>query len=369
MQRQIIQRPDFGPGGCNILGLQFSEQCVKGIDAGLIMCFCYMVIVEICNYSKYEVEGGCIKPFGLFWIGQYTSIVLFRVFYHLERYAQYRLSLMFLERDNTRLRRAHFRAYYMKGCKLSAFSGFVVFTIIGSVWLVQDGRCLNNLDHSSRNNSEIKMAFWLFASFTVCLIYSMRVLIKLIFERAPSRELIQGDANGQFNLFLWADQGRGRGDRSLTQRELNTIKKTKLRSYDELSRFASNPTSLSQPMPSKISALPTNELMQVNEDVDEVIEEFDIKQDESNTSQVTCAVCLENIEIGEWYKKLPNCEHCFHATCIDQWLSTRATCPICREKIYLDESANHSVSNGNNPPAQTIPRNDNESRFVLRITG
>jgi len=368
MQRQIIQRPELGPGGCNILGLQFTEQCVKGIDAGLIMCFCYMLTIEISNYSKYEVDGGCIKPFGLFWIGQYTSIVLFRVFYHLERYARYRLALMFLERDNTRLRRARFRAYYMMGCKLFAFCGFVVFTIIGSVWLVQDGSCLNNLDQTSKNNTEIKMAFWLFASFTVCLVYSMRVLTNLIFERAASRELIQGDANGQHNWFLWADQDQRRVDRSLTQRELKMIKKSKLCSHDELSRFASDPPSLSQPMPSKVSALATNELIQVNEDFEEVIDESDLKQDESDPSQGICAVCLENIEIGEWYKKLPNCEHCFHATCIDQWLSTRATCPICREEIFLDEGAiDRSVSNGNNTAAQTIPPNDNEFRFVLRF--
>jgi len=352
MQRHIIQRPGHELGGCNILGLQFSEQFVKGVDAGLIVCFGYMVILEISHYSKYQIEAGCIKPFGLFWIGQYMSIILFRVFYHLERYARYRLGLRFLDRDDIRQRRARFRVYYMMGCKLLAFSGFLIFSVIGTIWFVQDGKCLNNLDQSSKNNTEIKMAFWLFASFTVCLIYTIRVITKLIFDRAVRRDLMQAHINERFNMFLWPDQIRQSGGRTLTKTELNAIKKFQLRNYDELSRFGSEAHRFS-------GKSPVNDQIPVKEDSGEVIDESDLNQDESEPSSANCAVCLENIEIGEWYKKLPTCEHCFHAECIDQWLSTRATCPICREEIFL-------VENGANPSAQSI--RENESRFVLRFT-
>merc|ERR1719233_1047339 len=108
-----------------------------------------------------------------------------------------------------------------------------------------------------------------------------------------------------------------------------------------------------------MTQLANNEPKAVNINSSGAIDEPDLKQEGDNPSEFTCAVCIENIEIGEWFKKLPQCQHCFHATCIDQWLSTRATCPICRDEILPDE-------NGGNPSAQII--RDNESRFVLRFT-
>jgi len=336
MLPQII-RQATGPNGYNILGVQFSEQFVRGIDAGLIVCFFYMLILEISTFSKYQDEGKCSKPFGVFWIGQYTSIVLSRLFWHLERHSHYRLRLIFLERDITRLRAARFRVYFVSVCKMLAYSGFLVFTIIGCVWFARDGRCLNNLNQSSQNKSEIQMAFWLSASFGVCLIYAKWILNKLIFERRPSRELIENGATGQDNLFLQVVQARCPEGRNLTQRELKAIKKSKLANYDELSRFANEQSKLSQQFPDEIGTIETNEQIPMQEAPAEITDESDLKRNCIEPSQVGCAVCLENIEIGAWYKKLPGCDHCFHASCIDLWLSTRATCPICRREIFIDE--------------------------------
>ncbi|XP_062105894.1 E3 ubiquitin-protein ligase ATL41-like [Humulus lupulus] len=53
---------------------------------------------------------------------------------------------------------------------------------------------------------------------------------------------------------------------------------------------------------------------------------IDLDQDRSNE----CAVCLSNLEEGERARLLPNCNHTFHAECIDKWLSSQSTCPICR---------------------------------------
>ncbi|KAM7271370.1 hypothetical protein ACFE04_030584 [Oxalis oulophora] len=43
-----------------------------------------------------------------------------------------------------------------------------------------------------------------------------------------------------------------------------------------------------------------------------------------------CAVCLSLLENEEIARVLPNCKHSFHAECIDKWLSSHSTCPICR---------------------------------------
>ncbi|KAJ4822619.1 hypothetical protein Tsubulata_020950, partial [Turnera subulata] len=44
----------------------------------------------------------------------------------------------------------------------------------------------------------------------------------------------------------------------------------------------------------------------------------------------TCSICLSEYKPQETLKTIPECKHCFHAGCIDEWLSLNATCPICR---------------------------------------
>lgn len=59
---------------------------------------------------------------------------------------------------------------------------------------------------------------------------------------------------------------------------------------------------------------------------------FSFKQSSAadRASSVECAVCLSMLEDGEMARSLPNCKHTFHADCIDQWLESNSTCPICR---------------------------------------
>jgi len=83
-----------------------------------------------------------------------------------------------------------------------------------------------------------------------------------------------------------------------------------------------------------LSAGATNDLESIEEKID-VFDVVEFKQDVDNTSKCNCAICLEEIKIGDWYKKLPSCEHCFHASCIDQWLYNGETCPVCREEVVI----------------------------------
>ncbi|XP_062167965.1 RING-H2 finger protein ATL51-like [Alnus glutinosa] len=44
----------------------------------------------------------------------------------------------------------------------------------------------------------------------------------------------------------------------------------------------------------------------------------------------TCTVCLCEFKEGEEVRVLPECLHLFHVTCVDTWLISYSTCPICR---------------------------------------
>nr|POE56991.1 e3 ubiquitin-protein ligase atl6 [Quercus suber] len=46
-----------------------------------------------------------------------------------------------------------------------------------------------------------------------------------------------------------------------------------------------------------------------------------------------CAVCLGEFEDHETLRLLPKCSHAFHPDCIDAWLASHVTCPVCRAKL------------------------------------
>ncbi|XP_031251956.1 RING-H2 finger protein ATL43 [Pistacia vera] len=82
-----------------------------------------------------------------------------------------------------------------------------------------------------------------------------------------------------------------------------------------------------------------------------------------------CAVCLTRFELTEVLKLLPKCKHAFHVECVDTWLDSHSTCPLCRyrvdpEDILLIEE------NQILPPPQENGRNRSESEPEFkRVSG
>ncbi|MED6192544.1 hypothetical protein PIB30_011069 [Stylosanthes scabra] len=54
------------------------------------------------------------------------------------------------------------------------------------------------------------------------------------------------------------------------------------------------------------------------------------KYKRGNDRSDSCCVCLSEFEEGESVRVLPNCTHAFHPPCIETWLKSQSTCPLCR---------------------------------------
>ncbi|KOM25646.1 hypothetical protein LR48_Vigan148s001000 [Vigna angularis] len=52
-----------------------------------------------------------------------------------------------------------------------------------------------------------------------------------------------------------------------------------------------------------------------------------------------CPVCLSEFEDDESVRLLPKCSHAFHLPCIDMWLKSHSSCPLCRASIFTFNAA------------------------------
>ncbi|AES82790.1 putative RING-H2 finger protein ATL21A isoform X2 [Medicago truncatula] len=51
-----------------------------------------------------------------------------------------------------------------------------------------------------------------------------------------------------------------------------------------------------------------------------------------------CSICLSEYNSKDIIRCIPECKHCFHAHCIDEWLRMNATCPVCRNSPFPSHS-------------------------------
>ncbi|KAI8540844.1 hypothetical protein RHMOL_Rhmol08G0016400 [Rhododendron molle] len=59
----------------------------------------------------------------------------------------------------------------------------------------------------------------------------------------------------------------------------------------------------------------------------------EIKHLKLGKGELSCAVCVSEFEDSERLRWLPKCDHVFHPECIDLWLASHSTCPICRANL------------------------------------
>ncbi|XVF42776.1 hypothetical protein PTKIN_Ptkin01aG0391900 [Pterospermum kingtungense] len=75
-----------------------------------------------------------------------------------------------------------------------------------------------------------------------------------------------------------------------------------------------------------------------------------------------CSVCLSEFQEDESLRLLPKCNHAFHVPCIDTWLKSHSSCPLCRAKV----TSNNSLPNQAATAATTLEasRDVSVSAFV-----
>ncbi|KAL9245145.1 hypothetical protein vseg_018828 [Gypsophila vaccaria] len=61
-----------------------------------------------------------------------------------------------------------------------------------------------------------------------------------------------------------------------------------------------------------------------------------------SVNDTQCSVCLGDYQAEEKLQQIPGCGHTFHLNCIDHWLATHTTCPLCRLSL---------ISPSKDPPA------------------
>lgn len=63
------------------------------------------------------------------------------------------------------------------------------------------------------------------------------------------------------------------------------------------------------------------------------------KRGDGIIERTDCPVCLNEFEEDESLRLLPKCNHAFHISCIDTWLSSHTNCPLCRAGIAMISAA------------------------------
>ncbi|KAI3798614.1 hypothetical protein L1987_33891 [Smallanthus sonchifolius] len=75
----------------------------------------------------------------------------------------------------------------------------------------------------------------------------------------------------------------------------------------------------------------------------------DVKKLKIGNGGLECAVCISEFADDERLRFLPKCHHVFHPECIDAWLASHTTCPVCRADVTVtnidtDSESHHELT-------------------------
>ncbi len=104
-------------------------------------------------------------------------------------------------------------------------------------------------------------------------------------------------------------------------------------------------------------------------DIELRTEEFtDITDNISTSTIINCSICIDEIDIkDEKNVKSLDCsnKHIFHINCINEWLKVNNICPLCREKINIENNQNENNNQNNNQ--NVIYRRQNSHPCIMNL--
>lgn len=80
--------------------------------------------------------------------------------------------------------------------------------------------------------------------------------------------------------------------------------------------------------------LDINTVVGLGKEAVEALPTFKYRKEEPG---MECAICLGQFQEEESGRSLPKCGHSFHLECIDMWLFSNSTCPLCRAVLQEAE--------------------------------
>ncbi|KAI8026065.1 E3 ubiquitin-protein ligase ATL6 [Camellia lanceoleosa] len=103
-----------------------------------------------------------------------------------------------------------------------------------------------------------------------------------------------------------------------------------------------------------------------------------VKNQKIGKSALECAVCLNEFQDDETLRLIPKCDHVFHPECIDAWLTSHVTCPVCRADLVpqpgeslrvpvLNPELGDSVETHQNPEVSIRVVEDQEEALTPQV--
>lgn len=112
------------------------------------------------------------------------------------------------------------------------------------------------------------------------------------------------------------------------------------------------------------------EQLNLNTTIETWVREIDASEEEAEGELETdsCCICREPFTEETVIRKLNRCSHKFHISCIDTWLQSNTTCPLCRGSVrplLFDITSNSD--NGDNRDNSDNDNDENRRNTNVRV--
>jgi hypothetical protein len=58
-----------------------------------------------------------------------------------------------------------------------------------------------------------------------------------------------------------------------------------------------------------------------------------------------CTICQTSLSQGDRVRAIQKCQHLYHAECLEPWLRTHTTCPVCRTSVFPEDEEDTNYHN------------------------